>query len=154
MGKICPAVSEICNAQNLDPLVPDMTGANQPGTKWQMTSMMLHNYRFRQFHRTSNGVNSFSGFRDIVHAKPGPHWHQTWQVFGPWASHMGKMIMISANFRTRQFHKTSMGKIGPAVFKDRSSTKSRASQPPAARGQNSKHFGELSCGPTFSRYPH
>ena len=30
----------------------------------QMT-MMLHNYRSRQFHRASNGINSSSGFRDM-----------------------------------------------------------------------------------------
>ena len=35
-------------------------------------SMMLHNYRSRQFHRTSNGINPSSGFRDMGSAKSGP----------------------------------------------------------------------------------
>ena len=37
----------------------------------QMT-MLLHNYRSRQFHRTSNGINPSSGFRDMGSAKSGP----------------------------------------------------------------------------------
>ena len=37
----------------------------------QMT-IMLHNYRSRKFHRTSNGINPFSGFRDMGSAKSGP----------------------------------------------------------------------------------
>ena len=34
--------------------------------------MMLHNYMFRQFHRTSNGIIPSSGFRDMGSAKYGP----------------------------------------------------------------------------------
>ena len=37
----------------------------------QMT-MMLHNYRSRQFHRTLNGTDPSRGFRDIGSAKYGP----------------------------------------------------------------------------------
>ena len=37
----------------------------------QMT-MMLHNYRSRQSHRTLNGINPSSGFRDMGSAKSGP----------------------------------------------------------------------------------
>ena len=37
----------------------------------QMT-MMLHNYRSRQFHRTSNDINPSSAFRDMGPAKSGP----------------------------------------------------------------------------------
>ena len=37
----------------------------------QMT-IMLHNYRSRQFHRTSNDINPSSGFRDMFFAKSGP----------------------------------------------------------------------------------
>ena len=36
----------------------------------QMT-MMLHNHRSRPFHRTSNGINPSSGFRDMGSAKSG-----------------------------------------------------------------------------------
>ena len=35
-------------------------------------TMMLHNYRSRQFHRTSNGINPSSGFGDIGSAKFDP----------------------------------------------------------------------------------
>ena len=35
-------------------------------------AMMLHNYRSRQSHRTSNGINPSSGFRDMGSAKSGP----------------------------------------------------------------------------------
>ena len=54
----------------------------------QMT-MMLHNYRSRQFHRTSNGINPSSGFRDIRVRKVWPTSCLIWQVFGPWASPYG-----------------------------------------------------------------
>ena len=37
----------------------------------QMT-IMLHNCRSRQFHRTSNRINPFSGFKDMGSAKSGP----------------------------------------------------------------------------------
>ena len=37
----------------------------------QMT-LMLHNYRSRQFHRTWNGINPSSGFKGMGSAKSGP----------------------------------------------------------------------------------
>ena len=37
---------------------------NNPQGQGQMT-MMLHNYRFRQFHRTWNGINTSGSFREI-----------------------------------------------------------------------------------------
>ena len=37
----------------------------------QMT-LMLHNYRFRQFHSTSNGINPSSCFKYMGSAKSGP----------------------------------------------------------------------------------
>ena len=56
----------------------------------QMT-MMLHNYRSRQFHRTSNGTNPSSGFRDMGSAKSGPSaaWFDKFLVHGQ--AHMGQM---------------------------------------------------------------
>ena len=42
--------------------------------------MMLHNYRLRLFHRTLNGVNPSSGFRDMCSTKSGPQWHLILQV--------------------------------------------------------------------------
>ena len=35
-------------------------------------TMMLHNYRSRQFHKTSHGMNPSWGFRDMGSAKSGP----------------------------------------------------------------------------------
>ena len=52
-------------------------------------AMTLHNYRSRQFHRTSNAKNPSSGFRDMGAAKSGTNLWQIWQVFGPWASPYG-----------------------------------------------------------------
>ena len=58
----------------------------------QMT-MMLHNYRPRQFHRTSNGINPSSGFRDMGSAKSGPSaaWFDKFlpmgkPIWGQWAN--------------------------------------------------------------------
>ena len=38
---------------------------------WTIISATLHNYRFRQFHRTFNAVNLSIGIRDIHSAKSG-----------------------------------------------------------------------------------
>ena len=54
--------------------------ASPYGANWQMT-MTVHNYRPRQFHRTSNEENPSSGYRDMGSASlaaarpPGP-WRQ------------------------------------------------------------------------------
>ena len=60
------------------------------GANGQIT-MMLHNYRFRQVHKTLDGVNSSSCFRDMRSTKSGPNLWQILQVFGPWASPYGEM---------------------------------------------------------------
>ena len=56
----------------------------------QMT-LMLHNYRSRQFHRTSNGINPSSGFKDTGSAKSGPSaaWFDKFLAHGQ--THMGQM---------------------------------------------------------------
>ena len=56
----------------------------------QMT-MMLHNYRSRQFHRTSNGTDPSRGFRDMGSAKSGPSaaWFDKFLANGQ--AHMGQM---------------------------------------------------------------
>ena len=56
----------------------------------QMT-LMLHNYRSRQFHRTSNGTNPSSGFKDMGSAKSGPSaaWFDKFLAHGQ--THMGQM---------------------------------------------------------------
>ena len=59
MGSIHPAVSEICTPQSLDPICGKFDKFLPHG---QMT---VHNYRPRQFHRTSNGENPSSGYRDM-----------------------------------------------------------------------------------------
>ena len=53
--------------------------------------MMLHNYRTRQFHRTWNGINPSSGFRDMGSAKSGPSaaWFDKFWANGQ--AHMGQM---------------------------------------------------------------
>ena len=52
---------------------------------------MLHNYRYRQFHRTSNGINPFCGFKDMGSAKSGPSaaWFDKFLAHGQ--THMGQM---------------------------------------------------------------
>ena len=70
----------------------------------QMT-MMLHNYRSRQFHRTSNGINPSSGFRDMGSAKSGPStaWFDKFLANGQ--AHMGQMGNTKLhNYRSRQVH--------------------------------------------------
>ena len=52
---IGPPIPEIQHFQNLTLKIQG---------QGQMT-MMLHNYRSRQFHRTSNGINPSRGFRDM-----------------------------------------------------------------------------------------
>ena len=56
----------------------------------QMT-MMLHNYKSRQFHRTSNCINPSSGFRDMGSAISGPRaaWFDKFLAHGP--AQMGQM---------------------------------------------------------------
>ena len=56
----------------------------------QMT-MTLHNYRSRQFHRTWNGINPSSGFRDMGSAKCGQSaaWFDKFLAHGQ--AHMGQM---------------------------------------------------------------
>ena len=56
----------------------------------QMT-MVLHNYRSRQFHKISNGINPSSGFRDMGSAKSGPRvaWFDKFLANGQ--AHMGQM---------------------------------------------------------------
>ena len=59
---IGPPIPEIQHFQNLTLKIKG---------QGQMT-LMLHNYRSRQFHRTSNGINPSSGFKDMGSSKSGP----------------------------------------------------------------------------------
>ena len=96
--------------------------------------MTLHNYRSRQVHETSNGVNPSSGFRDMRSAKSGPNLSQIWQFFGLWASPYGangQMTMTVHNYRPRQFHRTSNGENPSSSYRDMGSASLAAARPPA-----------------------
>ena len=84
---------EICVLQCLDPtgakfdkfLAHDGPWASPYAVNGKMT-MVLHNFRCRQFHRTSNKENPSSGFRDMSSTKsggcpPGVHWMATFHQF-------------------------------------------------------------------------
>ena len=75
-------------------------------------TMILHNYKFRQFHRTSIGINPSSGFRYMGSANSGPSaaWFDKFLVH--WASPYGangQITMTLHNYRTRQVHETLNG---------------------------------------------
>ena len=96
--------------------------------------MTLHNYRSRQVHKTLNGVNPSSSFRDMRSAKSGPNLWQIWQVFGPWASPYGaneQITMTVHNYRPRQFHRTSNGENPSSGYRDMGSASLAAARPPA-----------------------
>ena len=96
--------------------------------------MTLHNYRSRQVHETSIGVNPSSGFRDMRFAKSWPNFCQIWRVFGPWASPYGangQLTMTGHNYRPRQFHRTSNGENPSSSYRDMGSASLAAARPPA-----------------------
>ena len=96
--------------------------------------MTLHNYRSRQVHKTLNGVNPSSSFRDMRSAKSGPNLWQIWQVFGPWASPYGangQITMTVHNYRPRQFHRTSNGENPSCGYRDMGSASLAAARPAA-----------------------
>ena len=59
---IGPPIPEIQHLQNLTLKIKGQGQMN----------LMLHNYKSRQFHRTSNGINPSSGSKDMGSAKSGP----------------------------------------------------------------------------------
>ena len=96
--------------------------------------MTVHNYRSRQVHKTLNGVNPSSSFRDMRSAKSGPNLWQIWQVFCPWASPYGangQMTMTVHIYRPRQVHRTSNGENPSSSYRDMSSASLAAARPPA-----------------------
>ena len=55
--------------------------------------MVLHNHRSKQFHITSNGINTSSSFRDMAYTKSGPSaasfdkfWAMGKPIWGKWAN--------------------------------------------------------------------
>ena len=93
----------------------------------QMT-MMLHNYRSRQFHRTRNGIfKSIQWFQRYGFRKVWPKCCLIWQVFGPGASPYGangQITMTLHNYRSRQVHETLNGVNPSSSFRDMRSAKS------------------------------
>ena len=80
-----------------------------------------------QVHRTSNGINPSSGFRDMGFRKVWPNCCLIWQVFGPWASPYGangQITMTLHNYRSRQVHETLNGVNPSSSFRDMRSAKS------------------------------
>ena len=78
---IGPPIPEIQHFQNLTLKIKG---------QGQMT-LMLHNYRSRQFHRTLNGINPSSGFKEMGSAKSGSSaaWFDKFLAHGQ--THMGQM---------------------------------------------------------------
>ena len=90
-------------------------------------TMMLHNYRYRQFHRTQNGINPSSGFRDMGSAKSDPSAASFDKFVGPGASPYGtngQITMMLHNYRSRQVHETLNGVNPSSSFRDMHSAKS------------------------------
>ena len=88
-------------------------------------TLMLHNYRSRQFHRTSNGINPSSGSKDMGSAKSGPSaaWFDKFLADGQ--THVGQITMAVHNYRSRQVRETLNGVNPSSGFRDMRSAKSR-----------------------------
>ena len=79
---------------SIGPLIPEIQHFQNLTLKIQgqgQMTMMLHNYRSRQFHRTLNGMDPYSGFRDMGSAKYGPSaaWFGKFLAHGQ--AHVGQM---------------------------------------------------------------
>ena len=107
-------------------------------------TMTLHNYRSRQFHRTSNGINPSSGSRYMGSTK-WPKCCLIWQVSGQWASPYGangQITLTLHNYMSRQVHTTLNGVNPSSSFRDMRSAKS---------GPNLWQIWQV-FGPLASRY--
>ena len=100
-------------------------------------TLMLQNYRSGQFHRTSNGINPSSGFKDMGSAKSGPS--AAW--FDKFLAH-GQITMTVHNYRSRQVLETLNGVHPSSGFRDMWSAKS---------GPNLWQIWQV-CGPWASPY--
>ena len=141
--------------------------ASPYGANGQMT-LTLHTYRSWQFHRTLNGENLSTGFRDMGSAKCGLHWYQIWQVIGLWASPPGangQLAMTLHKFRSRQVHRTSNGVNPSNGFRVMGSARSAARpparivmtiplQPGGLRGKKSLQKCQKSQSPILFIYAH
>ena len=111
---IGPPIPEIQHFQNLTLKIKG---------QGQMT-LVLHNYRSRQFHRTSNGRNPSSDFKDMGSAKSGPSaaWFDKFSAHEQ--THIGQITMTVHNYRSRQVHETLNGVHPSSGFRDMRSAKS------------------------------
>ena len=85
-------------------------------------TLMLHNYRSRQFHRTSNGINPCRGFKDMCSATSGPSaaWFDKFLAHGQ--AHIGQMGKWPWQCTTRGLDNSTelqMEKIPQAVIEIR-----------------------------------
>ena len=109
-------------------VLPDLTSfgpwASPYGANGQMT-IVLHNYRSRQVHKTLNGVSLSSNFRDMHSARSEPN--HLWRSFWP----MGKPIWG----KWAKFHRFSTGENPSSGYRDMGSTSLAAAhlatRPPA-----------------------
>ena len=106
---IGPSIPEIQNFQNL---TLKIQGEDE-------MTMMLHNYRSRQFHITSNGINPSSGFRDMASTNSGPSvgsFDKIWLGKPIWGN--GQITTTVHNYKSRQVHKTLSGLNPSSGFRD------------------------------------
>ena len=114
-------------------------------------TMMLHNYRSGQFHRTSNGINLSSGFREMGSAKSGPSaaWFDKLLTNGQ--AHMGQMTITLYIYTSIQVHKTLNGVNPSSGFRNMHSAKSGLNFWPIwkflADGQ--AHMGQMGKWPSW-----
>ena len=90
-------------------------------------TMMLHNYRSRQTHITSNDINPSSGFRDLWLSQNLTQVLPHLTRFGPWASPYGANGQITMTVyicKFRQAHKTLNDLNPSSSFRDLRSAKS------------------------------
>ena len=80
--------------------------------------MVLHNYRSRQFHRTSNVINPSSGFRDMGYAKSGPSAAWFDNFLARVQAYTGQMIITVHNYASRQFDRASNGETLWSGYRD------------------------------------
>ena len=88
-------------------------------------TMMLHNYRSRQFHFES--YKSILRFQRYGFRKVWPKCCLIWQVFGLWASPYGangQITMTLHSYRCRQVHESLNGVNSSSGFRDMHSEKS------------------------------
>ena len=98
--------------------------------------MTLHNYRSRQVHKTLNGVNPSSRFRDMHSAifSLDPICGKSDKFLAHGQAHMRQMgkwpWLTMHNYRHRQFHRTSNGKNPSSGYRDMGSASLAAARPP------------------------